>query len=193
MRKKRAMTILGQGIALLLFIALCTFKLRSGYQQFYCAAYPLDYQEDVTAASKQYNIPPSLIYAVIRTESNFDSDATSSANAKGLMQLTENTFQWAVDRAGDTTPYSNTSLFDPSINIRYGTYYLTILGEQFEQTETILAAYNAGPGTVKQWLQDPRYSSDGKALHTIPYSETADYVIRVLEAQKQYQTLYSIQ
>ncbi len=186
---KRLLTIL----ALLAFIALCTVQLRGGYRHFYSAVYPLEYQEEVTTASAEFDIPPSLIYAIIHTESSFNPQAVSSADAKGLMQLTDDTFRWALSRAGDKNAHTTEALFDPAMNIHYGVYVLTLLGEQFEQTETILAAYNAGQGNVSQWLKDAQYSSDGDTLHTIPYPETANYVTRVLDTQKRYQTLYSIQ
>lgn len=54
------------------------------------------------AASEEFDIPASLIYAIIHTESSFEEDATSHAQAKGLMQLTDDTFQWALMRAGET-------------------------------------------------------------------------------------------
>ncbi len=178
--------------ALLTFVALCTVILHNGFKQFYSAAYPLDYQHEITTTADKFNLPPSLIYAIIHTESGFDPQAISSAEAKGLMQLTDDTFQWARDRAKDKQKYTDKALFDPTVNIHYGVYVLTLLREQFDHIETILAAYNAGQGNVSQWLKDTRYSADGKTLHTIPFPETAHYVTRVLDTQQQYQTLYSI-
>ncbi len=185
--------IVWQSIALLIFIILGVLLLREGYRRYYIAAYPIKYQTEVTKASEQFHIPPSLVYAIVHTESSFNPNAISTANAKGLMQLTDGTFQWALSRAGEKDRYTPAALFEPAINIHYGVYVLTLLGEQFENTETILAAYNAGQGNVNQWLADTRYSADGKTLHTIPYPETETYITRVLEAQQRYQALYSIQ
>ena len=169
------------------------FLLRYGYQRYYASVYPMQYTEDVTAASEEFDVEPSLIYAVIHTESSFEPRATSSAGAKGLMQITDTTLDWALKRAGEQGKYSPEDLYDPSVNIHYGVYVLTLLGEQFDNTQTILAAYNAGIGRVGEWLADPAYSTDGKFLNTIPYPETAEYVKRVLDAQKIYQQLYNIQ
>lgn len=153
----------------------------------------MQYTENVTAASEEFGVAPSLIYAVIHTESSFEPQVTSSAGAKGLMQITDDTLEWALERAGEQGKHSPEDLFDPSVNIHYGVYVLTLLGEQFDNTETMLAAYNAGIGRVGEWLKDPAYSADGVRLDAIPYPETAEYVKRVLNAQKIYQQLYHIQ
>ncbi len=174
-------------------LTLGVFILRYGHQRYYSAVYPTQYTDDVTAAAKEFGIAPSLIYAVIHTESSFDPQVTSSANAKGLMQITDETFEWALDRAGEQGKHPPEDLYDPSVNIHYGVYILTLLGEQFDNTETTLAAYNAGIGRVSEWLKDPAHSADGVHLDAIPYHETAEYVKRVLDAQKIYQQLYNIQ
>ena len=191
-KSHRLIRILWQTIALLMVALIGTLLLHKGYQQYYRAVYPVAYQDEVSAAAEQFGIQPSLIYAIIHTESSFKPNAVSPADAKGLMQLTNDTFQWALTRAGQTDAHSPDDLFDPSINIHYGVYVLTLLGEQFEDTETVLAAYNAGQGRVAEWLSDTRYSADGIRLHTIPYPETETYVQRVLDTQKQYIQLYSI-
>ena len=183
----------------LAFIAACacivvfgTTLIKRGYKQYYRAIYPLHYADEITTAAEEFDVPPSLIYAIVYTESGFNPQAISSAGAKGLMQLTDTTLEWALKRADEADKHAPEELFDPAINIHYGVYVLTLLEEQFESTETILAAYNAGIGRVNEWLKDPAYSDDGVQLKAIPYQETADYVRRVRETQKFYQNLYSI-
>lgn len=155
--------------------------------------YPVRFSDTVEEMAAQCGIPPSLIYAVIHTESKFDSTAVSSANAKGLMQITDETYFWAIKRAGEEASTHNPDgLYNPEINIRAGCYILVLLSEQFNNTETVLAAYNAGQGRVSQWLKDPACSNDGQTLVHIPYEETANYVHRVINTQKKYQTLYNI-
>ena len=63
----------------------------------------------------------------------------------------------------------------------------------FEDTDTVLAAYNAGAGRVQEWLADSTCSSDGKTLHTIPYAETEEYVRKVRKAQEMYRKLYEME
>lgn len=191
-RLRRIGTILWITVATVLLLTLGVLLLRYGYKRYYSAVYPMQYAEEVTNASKEFGVDPSLIYAIIHTESSFQPQVTSSAGAKGLMQLTDSTLEWALSRANEKGKYSPEDLYNPQVNIHYGVYVLTLLGEQFENTETILAAYNAGIGRVGEWLKNPSYSVDGVKLSSIPYPETADYVKRVQNARKQYQQLYNL-
>ena len=169
-------------------LLLAGWLLHSGYQRYLRASYPTDYRESVERYAAQYALEPSLLFAVIRTESGFDPQAVSSAGARGLMQLKPSTLEWARMRQS-AEPLDADVLFDPDTNICYGAYVLTLLGELFENEDTVLAAYNAGLGNVQKWLADSRYSSDGVTLHTIPYEETRQYVTRVRDAQAVYQEL----
>lgn len=175
-------------VIILLVIAIGIPALHYGYGQYLRSSYPLSYIDQVNFYADQFELPPSLVYGVIYTESHFDPDAVSSAGAKGLMQLMDSTFEWVLEMLGE----EDGDVFDPETNIRCGTKVLDILNDELENTETVLAAYNAGIGNVRKWLQDSQYSNDGKTLHTIPFPETREYVMRVLEAQKMYQTLYEI-
>ena len=116
--------------------------------------YPMQYADIVTEMATEYDLPPSLIFAVIHTESKFDKNALSSANAKGLMQITDDTFRWALKKAGQKELHPD-NLYVPKTNIQYGCYILTLLNEQFDNMETSLAAYNAGQGRVREWLNNP--------------------------------------
>lgn len=166
--------------------------LDTAYCRYFRAVYPIAFQSEVVTEAHVTGISPALIYAVIHTESSFDPDALSPADAKGLMQLTDDTYQWAVGRENRGADADPKNLFDPATNIHYGAYVLALLREQFENTDTVLAAYNAGQGRVREWLADPRYSNDGKTLKSIPYPETAEYVRRVKQAHRYYTRLYGI-
>ncbi len=166
--------------------------IRHGYQQYFSANYPLKYQTYVSSAAREFGVEQSLIYAIIHTESNFNERATSPADARGLMQLTADTFEWALRRAGEKGKYTADDLYDPAVNVRYGVYVIALLREQFEHDNTVLAAYNAGQGRVHEWLKNSAYSSDGTMLHTIPYPETDTYIRRVNDARTHYQQLYHI-
>ncbi len=190
------MTRLRRVLLLLVLVAvilagLCTL-LFAGYRKYLRTVYPLEYEDIIFEISEEYDITPSLICAVICTESHFIPTAASHAGAIGLMQLTPETFTWAQVRAGikDTAPAS--ALTDPATNIRYGTYTLKLLHEMFEDPTAALAAYNAGQGNVSRWLGDPQYSADGIHLDSIPYKETAAYVKKVKNAQTMYKELYEI-
>ncbi len=178
---------------LLTVLAVVTMALRYGYQRYMRSAYPIKYGEYVETYADTYGITPSLIYAMIRTESEFDPNVVSRAQAKGLMQIKDETFAWVQMRAGEKEPFPPEKLFDPEINIHYGVCYMRLLLEQFSDTDTMIAAYNAGPTRVSEWLDNTAYSQDGKTLYHIPYEETLNYVERVRKAQEMYRTLYDLE
>ena len=152
-------------------------------------AYPIEYSEIVEAKAEEYEIPLSVIYAVIRTESNFDQNAESRAAARGLMQLTKETYEW-IDYYRGATGAEWEDFFDPEVNIDYGVWYIRYLYREFENWDTVYVAYNAGPNAVKNWLNKEKYSADGITLHTIPYEESSYYREKVSVFRKGYQTVY---
>ncbi len=165
------------------------YLVRVGYRKYQEAAYPLKYEEYVARYAEEYDLQPSLMYAIIHTESHFDPNAESSAGAKGLMQLMEVTYDWAQSKLpGEPEPLER--IFDPEVNIRCGGKYLQYCFSQFENERAAVAAYNAGVGRVSGWLEDSRYSDDGITLKEIPVEETRNYVERVSKAQEMYIKLY---
>lgn len=140
------------------------------------------------------------VLAVIRQESHFYADANSHAGAVGLMQVTPSTARLVSRKAG--LKYSSRRLRrDPYFNMKLGSFYIRHLHWLFDQSSILaFAAYNAGPGNVKKWLSaygDPRElpSLDDKIdwIETIPFSETRNYVQRVLESSQVYYYLLAAQ
>src|SRR5699024_4353529 len=122
---------------------------------------PTNYEPYIKEAAEKYNIDERLIHAIIKNESNYDTEAESYAGAQGLMQLMPNTAR----NLGVTDP------FDPKQNIEGGTKYLSHLLHHYNNnTELALAAYNAGPGNVAKHEGIP------------PFKETTHYVQDVLHA-----------
>ena len=152
-------------------------------------AYPQKYSEYVNKAASDYNLPPALIYAVIRTESGFNPDAESSVGARGLMQLMPSSFEWLLEKRGESGKYTSDSLFDPAVNIDYGSYLLRYFYDYYGTEQCAVAAYNAG-FVVSDWLSDSAYSPDGVTLTQIPYPETSEYVEKVESAKSVYIELY---
>jgi soluble lytic murein transglycosylase len=141
--------------------------------------FPLHFADTINAHAVQYDLDPVILYGLIRRESVFNKDAESPAGARGLMQLMPATAKH-VARDLKEPWQGNASLFDPTQNLRYGTYYYQKLVKQFNGNDTLaLAAYNAGPNRVKQWLPDAAMPAD-IWIETIPFSETRDYVTSVL-------------
>lgn len=161
-----------------------------GLRQFYRAAYPLGYREVVEEAAARRQLDPALVYAVIRTESGFSPTARSSVDARGLMQLTPDTFHWVRFRLGEQGSAGEELLYDPEQNVYYGCADLSLLLSEFRREDTALAAYHAGRGIVNRWLDDSRYSQDGSSLAAIPYPDTDSYVKKVLFTRDLYHRLY---
>jgi soluble lytic murein transglycosylase len=149
--------------------------------------FPDRFRDHVKAYAREFDLPETLVNAVIWCESRFRPDAVSSAGACGLMQLAPATFKELTEELG--LPI-HCDIFSPDANVRCGVLYLKKLLTLFPEESTALAAYNAGMGRVEAWLADPRYSHDGKTLHTIPFPETAFYVKKVLAVKNVYEKLY---
>ena len=155
-------------------------------------AYPREYAEYVEIYAQKYGVPESLVFAVIHTESSFDSGAVSSAGAVGLMQMTPDTFAWLTDEIL-FEHLENGMLYDPETNIKYGTYLLSRFYDRYGDWKLTLAAYNGGVGNVDSWLKDPEYSDGEGGLKKIPFKETRNYVKKVADAKDTYERLYGTQ
>ena len=142
------------------------------------------YYDTVLAAAATWQISPALVLAVIRVESDFEKNAVSAAGAVGLMQLLPETFAFLREEILEEE-LSPDAIFDPTVNIRYGTAYLAYLYGIFGDTDTVLAAYNAGEGRVREWLGGEGKDL-GDTLSEIPFPETAAYVKNVGRACRDY-------
>ena len=142
-------------------------------------AYPMRNAPDGGAAE------PALILAITRQESSFDPNVRSGAGATGMMQLMPSTAKILARKIG--VSYSASQLYEPEYNMRLGAAYLGQMVNQFSGSYVMTAAgYNAGPGRPVQWTQfcgDPRAGSTDPVdyIECIPFSETRNYVMRVLE------------
>lgn len=177
----------------ILIIALISLALALGFDFLVSLAqkqmHPTDFKEYVEKYSDEYGVPEYLIFAVIDVESGFRPYTTSDAGARGLMQMTPDTFEWLTSAKHLGEDLSSDELFEPEVSIRYGTYYLSYLFERFHDWDTALAAYNAGPSNVEKWLKDDEYSSGGKLTH-IPFKETRSYVEKVNDSMDYYKNTY---
>ena len=163
------------------FIVFHVFGLKTRILEYF---YPREYSEYVNTYAEEYNIDSLLIFAIIKAESNFNTQAKSHNKAQGLMQLMENT---AVELSGE----ENINLYDAETNIKLGTSYFAKLLEKYNYEIGIaLAAYNAGMGNVDTWIERGIIKSDGSDLENIPYKETNMYVRKILNNYKIYKELY---
>jgi soluble lytic murein transglycosylase len=143
--------------------------------------YPLSYEHIVVGHAENYDLDPALLAAVIYRESKFDARARSSSGAIGLMQLLPATAKGIALHTGGSR-FRVADLYDPEINVRYGSFYLRRLLTKYGDTRLALAAYNAGQANVDGWLQ----GSEG-----IAFPETRDYVDSVLDLRDIYADAYA--
>ena len=127
----------------------------------------------------------------IRTESGFDPGATSSVDARGLMQMTEETFLWLRSKLGLGEEVSFGDLYDPDVSIRFGCYYLHLCLVRYNgDISTAAAAYHSGWGTVDALLQKEEHSEDGLTLSGFPYNQMHHYVEKITACYAKYTELY---
>lgn len=158
------------------------------------AEYPCRYSEYVTYYAAKYDIDPLILYSFIRTESNFDPAAQSDAGARGLMQITEVTFDWIKTKIAPDEDLTFGDLFDPETNIRFGSYFVAYCLLRYDNhLATAAAAYHSGVGTVDGLLADPACSPDGQTLTHYPYPQMRRYVHKITTGYQRYQEIYSDQ
>lgn len=176
----------------IVIICVLVYSGMKAYHKIERYIYPADYSDLVEKYAEEYDLDKSLIYAVIKCESNFNPDAVSSIGAKGLMQLTDETYEWVCSRYGENNSNSD-DLFDAEKNIEAGCRLLKLLSKDFDSLETRICAYHAGRNITIKWLSTPDYSADGKTLDNIPYSDTSSYVDKVVKTIEKYKEIYEIQ
>lgn len=179
-------------IVLIIILALVfvLFKIIKVQNIFLKMMYPIKYSEYVEKYSDENDVDKYLVYAIIKAESNFNPDVTSNSNARGLMQLMEET---AVERSNiiDNETVSSYDLYDPETNIKLGVSYLAYLLDIYDgNTILALTAYNAGLGNVNEWVSSGVIKSDGSDIENIPYKETSNYVRKILRDYQIYLDLY---
>ena len=175
-------------LILIICIIIATIDIPSKIKN---AIYKKQYTEYVEKYSSEYNVDENLVYAVIKAESNFNPNAKSNKNAIGLMQLMEDTAKDTMKKV-DLQIHDDEieeKLQDIDININLGTKYLSILIEKYENIEIAITAYNAGIGTVDNWIQKGIIKADGSDIENIPYKETNNYVRKILRDYKIYANL----
>ena len=142
--------------------------------------FPMAHRNSLVGAAKARDLHPSWVFAVTRQESAFMADARSHVGATGLMQLMPATAKETAKRFN--IPFSSPQqLLNPSVNVQLGAAYLSQIYGQFNGNRVLAsAAYNAGPGRVRQWLRDAKHLSFDVWVENIPFDETRQYVQNVL-------------
>ena len=169
--------------------------LREAAHQKLLAEHPLpgQYLQAIEEAARQNNVKPAFLAAIILCESSYRRDAESSVGARGLMQVMPETAAWIAGKLGEESTFTIEGMYDPMMNIRYGSWYIGYLSQRFNADPILVAsAYHAGQGEVAGWLQNPDYSLDGQTIHINDMVDgpTKQYAQRVVSAYAIYERLY---
>jgi soluble lytic murein transglycosylase len=150
--------------------------------------FPMPFRETVTKRAQSISLDPAYVYGLIRQESRFIMDARSGVGASGLMQVMPATARWTAKKIG-LEGFTQEQLNDRDTNIAIGTAYLKFALDDFNGSMPMAAAaYNAGPGRPRTWRNGPVL--DGAIwAESIPFSETRDYVKKVLSNTTSYAAL----
>lgn len=180
--KKRVFLVLLLGLIAILF-------LKSDWLGTWM--YPVYYKQDISASASNYGIEPHLVAAIIRSETNYQTGKDSKKGALGLMQIMPETAKWVVQKAGFEEVTEDMLRNRADVSIEVGSWYLKSLHQQFDQNQiAAIAAYNAGPGNVRKWLDSGVWDGRIETVKEIPFGETRHYVQRVIYYYNKYKDLY---
>jgi soluble lytic murein transglycosylase len=159
-------------------------------RKFWELLFPLPYRADVLRNAQQRDLDPYLLAGLIRQESEFNPQAVSRAKAYGLTQIRPATGRQFARTAG-VSKVTARVLYQPAANLKIGSSILrSMLDRQGGKLEQTLAAYNAGPHRVVEWMAWSTYREPAEFVESIPFTETRDYVQAVLRNAEMYRRLY---
>jgi soluble lytic murein transglycosylase len=157
------------------------------------SAFPRPFEEIVRTSAKQHAIDPLIIWAIMRQESGFRSQARSHAKAHGLMQVLLPTARHVAKRLLNERPPSLAKVYTPAANVHYGAAYLRHLLDRYKGNPALaFAGYNAGPGAVDKWLKRFGPIDCDEFVEEIPYAEAQGYARKVIRSYAAYTYLYGV-
>lgn len=178
------MKTIGKILIFLLIVVFVVCALTFGVVYFGMKDYEQPYVDLIETYAEQNKLEPTLVAAIIKTESHFDPEAVSPVGARGLMQIMPDTGKWIADRMG--LEYNEDDLFEPELNIAMGTYYFKYLFDRFLSEDRAIMAYNGGLYNVDNWILNETITDDTDTYENIPSGETRDYIRKVKENKEYY-------
>jgi soluble lytic murein transglycosylase len=155
--------------------------------------YPISYRESLLRHAPAKGVDPRFVLSIARQESRFQSDAKSVAAARGLMQFISATVNEVAGQLG-RRDFPQDQLYNPDTAILFGSQYLSTLFKQFPgQPQAVAASYNGGPDNVARWIARSRSDEPDRYVAEIGFSQTKDYVFKVMTNFWVYQQLYDAQ
>lgn len=156
--------------------------------------YPIPYKDTIHQKAQDQELDPLLVAAIIRVETNYIAGRESRKGAVGVMQLMPSTAEWAMQQMKLRSHFSLEQLKDEvDPNITIGTWYLKSLINMYDNNiVAAVAAYNAGPGNVNEWLKNGTWDGSlDTAKNSIPFNETRMYVKKVFHYYEKYKNVYT--
>lgn len=166
----------------------CGFLYQTVWHRIDLENHPVRFAEYVTKYAEEYGVPEYILYAVIKTESNFESNKFSENGEVGLMQISPETFTWLLTLTRENLEPG--ILYDPETNIRYGAYMLSYLYTEYSRWNTVFAVLYAGQDTIDRWMTDQNLTDELGNLITFPDENTREYVETVNKTMDTYKELY---
>jgi len=166
------------------------------YKNVWKKIYPDYYFSIIKDLSEQYSIDPYLVLAIIKAESAFEKDIISPVGAVGLMQLMPSTAAWMIEtgmnQIVDFAEWNDFFLMNPEINLELGMTYFRYLLDYFNQKICpAIAAYNAGPGRLDEWIKGENQTQPDSFIEKIPIPETKNYIKKVINFYFLYSMIYT--
>jgi soluble lytic murein transglycosylase len=173
-----------------IFPAYLNLPINAATLPLWKLAYPMPYKDPLLTYSFKNELDPYLLAGLIRQESEFSAKVISRSNAHGLAQIMPATGRELARRLG-IKGFTPSMLFEPTVNLQMGSYYLrSLMNSLGGSLEQALASYNAGKGRVTQWLQRGEYKDPAEFVESIPFNETRGYVQSVMRNAGIYRRLY---
>jgi soluble lytic murein transglycosylase len=157
----------------------------------YSLAYPVLEEVELIARSRENNLDPALVAAVIRQESSWNPHAVSRAGARGLMQIMPSVGE-AIARSKRYPMWDAALLFEPNVSLELGTSHLRAALSEYSSLPRALAAYNAGGSRVNRWAKRTGAADPEIFTERISFTETRDYVRIVLRNVELYRALHGL-
>ena len=163
---------------------------KTKHEHDYSLRFLAPYGEQVRPAAQNQSLDDAWVYGLMRQESRFITSAKSNVGASGLMQLMPATAKWVARKIG-LRDFSQGQVHDTQTNVLLGTSYMRLVMENLDNHPVLAsAAYNAGPGRAKKWRAD-RPLEGAIYAETIPFSETRDYVKKVMSNAVYYSAIFN--
>jgi len=174
-----------------LYPAYFSLPLEEAPFQFWQLAYPMPWRSQLESLAKEQDLDPYMVAGLIRQESEFDAEAISYANARGLTQVMPAT-GFDLSRRIGLKGYHTGQLFSPEVNLKLGTFYMRWLLDRVDSSPAfMLASYNAGKSRVDNWRGIYQFREPAEFIESIPLDQTRHYVQVVLRNADFYRRLYA--